>query len=458
MTPSPTARILWVDPFAGVAGDMLLGALFDLGASPERVREGLDALGIDGWTWTLSRPMRGVIAGTHVAVVPAPLSASPLKLAAGPSSVAMGHHHDHGHSHDHGHGHDHGHSHDHGQEHHEPHFPDQPERSWRTIRALISSADLPARAKERALSAFSRLAGAEARVHGMSIDAVVFHEVGSVDAIVDIVGVCLALEDLDVDRIVCGPLPVSRGWTHSAHGRIPLPAPATLFLMEGWPICPGRPDFEQVTPTGAALITALAEPGEPPEMTVVAVGHGAGTKDLPDLPNLVRATLGTAPAPSPVHVSVLTAQMDDLAGEQVPALIEKLLQSGALDATLTPVHMKKGRPGWQVQALCRPADAEAVATALLRHGSTFGVRRHEARRTVLDRRFETVATPWGDVQVKIGLHHGEVVQVSPEHADVSRVALAGGVSERRVHSAALAAHAQTTVAGGSTDGNAAPSA
>ena len=474
-----TGRTLWIDPFAGAAGDMLLAALFDLGADPGRVRRQLDQLGISGWDWTLRRVMRGPLEGLHVSVHP---TGAPPAVATGhdhghshDSGHDHGHSHDsghdHGHSHDSGHdhghahdnGHDHGHSHDsghdhghphdrghdhghahdsghdHGHHHSEPSFPGQLDRSWRTIRARIAGAGLPARATRRALAAFGRLAAAEARVHGMAIDDVVFHEVGAVDAIVDIVGVCLALEDLGVARLQCGPLPVGRGWTRSAHGPIPLPAPATLFLMEGWPVVPGRDNFEQLTPTGAALLTALATPGPMPAMTVTAVGQGAGTADLPDLPNLVRVVLGEAPASSPVAVSVLTAQMDDLAGEQLPALIDAVLAAGALDATVAPVHMKKGRMGWRVEALATPATAAAVSGALLRHGSSFGLRRRDEHRLVLDRHHRRVSTPYGEVRVKMGLLEGEVVHTSPEHADVQARAQAAGVPERRVHLAAIAA-------------------
>jgi len=281
------------------------------------------------------------------------------------------------------------------------------------------------------------------------VDTVTFHEVGAVDSVVDLLGVCLALEALGVDELVCGALPVASGTTASQHGPIPLPAPATLALLEGWPVRPGIPDFEQVTPTGAALVAALAEPGEFPAMRIARVGVGAGTKDTREGPNVLRLVLGERrEASSPTRVAVLRAQMDDLSGEHLPTLMDALLHAGALDVVALPVLMKKGRQGVLVEALCPPALAQEVGTALLRHGSSFGYRHQLMDRVVLDRWHERVETAHGPVRMKVGALHGELLHASPEHEDVRQRAAEANVPVPAVHSGAVAAwHARRTTAG-----------
>lgn len=305
---------------------------------------------------------------------------------------------------------------------------------------MLLDAELPERARARALAVFTRLAEAEARVHGMAVEDVAFHEVGAVDSIVDIVSAALLLEQLGVDRLVVSALPVAGGTIRTAHGVTPLPAPATLELLRGWPVVPGPPGREHVTPTGAAIAAALAEPGPMPAMRLLGVGHGAGTRDPADVPNVVRVVLGEESAPSsPEEVVVLEAQMDDLPGEHLPALLEALLAAGALDAFAAQILMKKGRPGLLVQALATPSGSAAVELALLRHGSTFGVRRHTARRRVLDRRHVPVTTPWGEVRIKLGILDGELLRAAPEHEDVAALARAAGVPVPRVYAAAVRA-------------------
>ena len=423
-------RVLYIDPFAGIAGDMLTAALIDLGAPLDRIREGLSALPLRGYNLEARKTTRGPFAATRFIVSP----------VAAPSSEIRAPEADPGHSHSHGHDHGHSHAHSHAHILIDP-WPDQPHRAWRDIRQMIQQSALPARAQARALAAFSRLADAEAHVHGVPVEEVAFHEVGAVDSIVDIVGACLALELLGVDRLVSGPLPMGSGMIQTAHGATPLPAPATLQVLVGFPVVPGPPGREHVTPTGAALVAALAEPGPMPAMTVLGVGHGAGTRDPPDLPNVVRVVLGTERRPdSPEAVLVIEAQMDDLSGEHLPPLLDALLEAGALDAYASPVLMKKGRTGLLVTALATPPMADAVQRALLRHGSTFGARRHRADRQVLDRAHVTVKTPWGSVRVKTGRLDGELVQASPEYEDVAALARAAGVPAPTVHAAALRAY------------------
>jgi len=423
------SRTLFIDPVAGLAGDMICGALLDAGGDLERLRRDLEGLGVEGVVLDAEKVTRGAFVATHFRVRPADADAGNEPAAPQP--------HDHRHEHAHAHGHQHAHDHRHPTE---PAFPGQPERTLAAIVALLDQAPLPDRARQRAQRVFEHLAGAEGQLHGQPPELVHLHEVGSVDAIHDIVGACLLLEQFDVARVVCGPVPLGSGTVVAAHGRIPLPAPATVALLRGWPVVSGQPGAERTTPTGAALIAALAEPGPLPAMLLDTQGFGAGTRNPPDHANVCRVLLGRETAAhSPSDVVVLTAQMDDLSGEHLPPLLDALLSSGALDAIATPVLMKKGRSGLRVEALATPTAASAVAETMLRHGSTFGVRHQDARRTVLDRWHTEAHTPWGPVRVKVGALHGEVLHLAPEHEDVAAVARAAGQPVPRVHSEAIRA-------------------
>lgn len=412
-------KILYIDPFAGIAGDMFCAALLHLGVPLDALLAPLKALPLDGYTISTHATVRGAFAATRFEV----------------HQDNPEHDHSHSHSHDHGHGHDH--SHDHvGPE----AWPGQPDRRWSTIRKMLEDAPIAAGVRRRALAVFAALARAEAKVHGTTVEDVHFHEVGAVDSIVDIVAACAGLEALGVERIISGPPPLSGGEIRGAHGRIPLPAPATLEILSGWPVIAGAHNREEVTPTGAAILAALAEPGSFPAMTVRATGYGAGKWDPKDKANVVRLVLGEARvADSARTVAVLQAQMDDLTGEHLPPLLSALLEAGAVDAYASPVLMKKGRSGLLVTALAPEQASAAVEEALLRHGTTFGVRRTTAQRRVLDRRHETVLTEWGPVRVKLGQLGDEVLHASPEHEDVQARAAAAGVAVPRVYAAAVAA-------------------
>ena len=416
------SRILWLDAPGGAAGDMILAALLDVGASEDRVRAVLGSLDLSGWQLDVSSTIRCGVTARRVSFSP---------------TAAEPHHHDHSHghehSHSHGHEHSHSHSHDHGEE---TPFPNQPERTFRTIRALLTAAPLPHTIRDRAIAIFARLASAEARVHGGSPEDVHFHEVGSVDAILDIVGISAALDDLAVDRVYCGPLPVGRGWVRCAHGKMPLPAPATLYAMEGWATVPGIDGFEQVTPTGAAAWVTIGQPTPAPAHTVQAVGYGAGARSFDDRPNVVRAILGTT-ASQARTVTTTLAQVDDMTGEHIPPLIEHLLAAGALDVTVTPTIMKKGRPGMRVEAISRPHHATRVARAVLQHTTSFGVRQWDAERVELDRWHVPVDTPFGVIRIKVGALDGTCLQAAPEFSDVAASAHQHDVSVARVHAAAV---------------------
>ena len=393
-------RLLVLDAqLSGIAGDMLVGALLDLGADFAALETALGAVGVS--SVSVEEVTRGVIRARHFHV-----------------HVAE---HDHDHVHDH-------------------------EHSWKHIRARIECAPLTDRARACALKIFSRLAEVEGRIHGVAPHDVTFHEVGAIDSIADIVGAAVCLDQLDVDSIyLLGPVALGGGLVKTAHGLLPVPAPATVALLDGFAVRPGSfAEGELTTPTGAAIVAALASTELAPAFSLGAVGYGAGTRNPADRPNVVRAILGTRAAASAQAIVVLESNLDDLPGEQVPLLVDALLQAGALDAFVAPVLMKKGRPGFFVQALAEAGAADAVAECFLRHGSTFGVRRVEARRDVLDRWHERVDTPWGPVRVKIGARKGEVLQVAPELEDVKAVATASGRSAGEFHRAALAAWSSRT--------------
>jgi len=301
-----------------------------------------------------------------------------------------------------------------------------PVRHLRDIRALLSESELPEKVKVRALEVFGRLAAAEAKVHGTSVEKVHFHEVGADDAIVDIVGTCLLVADLAIESQSCGPLPLARGMVAAAHGQVPLPAPAVLELISGWPVewldVPG----ERVTPTGAALLVTLASPGMPPTGSVVRTGCGTGAREFVDRPNILRAILHDAAAsPGAEHVEQideLVASIDDGTGEELALAAEILLGLGALDVYYTPLVMKKGRPGWELTVLATKARSEAMTELIFRHTSTVGVRQREQRRHFLSREFVTVETGWGPVRMKVFTARGEEYRATPEYEDCRMIA------------------------------------
>lgn len=388
-------RTAYLDLVGGCSGDMMLGALVDAGAPLGELRDGLRSLGVKGFEVTARKEQRGAIAATRVLVT--------LGKDA-----------------------------------------DRHERHLAEVLAAIDAGDLPARARARARSVFERLAAAEAKVHGTSPDEVHFHEVGAVDAIVDVVGSCLGLELLGVDRVESSPLPVCRGKGRSMHGEIPLPAPAVLALAElaRAPLEPREGSKELVTPTGAALVTALASRiGGYPGFAVEATGYGAGSRADEGLPNVLRLVLGyEAERGAPSSVVVLEANLDNQNPEVTGALFDALRTAGALEVWLAPVYMKKGRAAVVLTALAEPALAGTVEEAILRETTTLGVRRHEAARTVLPREVVTVETPLGPVRVKIARRPGGAT-ASPEHDDCLELARSKKVPLREVYRLAEAAAA-----------------
>jgi pyridinium-3,5-bisthiocarboxylic acid mononucleotide nickel chelatase len=387
-------RILYVDAVGGVAGDMVLAALLDAGAPLEDVRAGLRGLGVDGLDVGLERTQRHGLRCASVRVL-APA--------------------------------------------------EDVDRDWAAVRAVLDRAGLLPRVHARAREVFRRLAHAEARVHGVAPDDVHFHEVGAIDALADVCGVALALEALGVERIFCSPLPVGRGLVSAAHGVLPLPAPATLELLHGAPLHGVDLDVELVTPTGAALVAALAEDrfGPLPAMTIERIGYGAGARDLADRPNVVRAIIGRAAGAHPGaarRTAVLVeCALDDMSGELIADGVEACLNAGALDAWMTPVQMKKGRPGVTVSAIARPEEGALVAEALLRHTTTLGVRVTTLERLELEREHLTVTVDGQAIAVKVGRLGDEVVNLAPEHDDVARAAASLGRPAKTVWAQAWAA-------------------
>jgi uncharacterized protein (TIGR00299 family) protein len=373
--------LLWLDCFSGISGDMLLGALLDAGLDLASLRDALAPLPLAGYSLEAESVTEHGISGTRL-------------------HVRLDERAPHAH------------------------------RRLADIIALLDAASLPARAHERALATFQRLAEAEATIHGTTPDEVTFHEVGAVDSIVDIVGAALALDLLDVTDVYCSELPLTSGRVRSAHGALPVPAPATLELLTGtdavWRSVPT--EGELVTPTGAALVATLAR-FERPAMRLSAVGYGFGTRKLP-WANCLRAVLGSAPEASRRaeagferdEVTVIEANIDNMTGEALGWLMEHLLSRGALDVSYTPLQMKKNRPATLLTVIARPEDASELAARILRESATLGVRMHHAERLKVGREVREIETPLGPVRVKLKTIGADVIAVTPEYDDCRALA------------------------------------
>lgn len=314
-------------------------------------------------------------------------------------------------------------------------------RTLRDITDLIQSSGLSSRTVERALAAFRRLAEAEGAVHGLPPDEITFHEVGAVDSIVDTVGSCVALESLGVDTVSCGPLPLGHGTVSTAHGPLPVPAPATLEALKGCRVRWTEEPRETTTPTGAALMQSLTGghfTESPPPIMLGAIGYGAGKAILQHAPNLLRASLGEREGPSG-ELELLEANVDDASGELLGSVVNRLLEAGAPDAWLEPILMKRGRGAYKLCTLAEASDLERLATLMMRETGTLGVRHHRIGRSVASRRVVTVRLPYGDCRVKIGELNGEEFSIAPEHADAERLSRESGIPLPRVYEDARSA-------------------
>jgi uncharacterized protein (TIGR00299 family) protein len=432
-------RIAYLECFSGISGDMFLGALMDAGVSPQVLRDTVAALDL-GARLEISKVTRSGISAAKVDVWVNGEKDLPREeyweRQTAQTSVAAGHEHSHsahGHTHEHSHDHPHSHNHEHEQDGrtrpHEHSGNHQRRRTLTDIQKIISTAALSHRAKKTALAIFDALAHAEAKIHNTSIDQVHFHEVGAVDAMVDIVCAAVGAEALGVDEIICSPLNVGGGTVQCAHGTLPVPAPATLELLTGAPVYSTGIQAELVTPTGAAIVKTLASRfARFPEMMIEKSGYGAGSRDFPAHPNVVRLTIGEASSNAlAAHtaseiITVLEANLDDITPQVFGYVIGRLLEEGALDTFGMPVQMKKNRPGMLLTVLCKPEDANRFTELIFRETTTLGVRCREERRQTLARRWENVSTQWGEIRIKIASMNGTVTNYAPEYEDCRRVA------------------------------------
>jgi hypothetical protein len=475
-------RIAYWDCFSGIAGDMNLGAMIGCGLRLDDLREDLSGLALEGFEIRHRRVQRGSLAADKIDVLIAGeqggRSDPGHEHHGGGHERGHGHHEHHGGGHERGHGHHepHGGEHEHGHGHHHP-----PRRGLADIRDILERSDLPAGVAERADRVFEALCAAEASVHGCRLEEVHLHEVGAIDAIVDVVGACCGLRRLGIEAIRCSPLNVGGGTVAAAHGLLPVPAPATAYLLREAPVYSRGPEAELVTPTGAALVATLAEGFGPwPAMKVTAIGYGAGDREHAGLANVLRLVIGdsidggaesrrdaekdrrrgTAGTPGderdtddesaaahptasrapllPVHV--IETDIDDASPQLLGALIPRLLEAGALDANLTPLIMKKNRPGSRFTVIADAGLVDYLADIVLRESTTLGLRIYPVERRELDRHHLQVDTEWGAVRVKVGKLGGEVVNWAPEFDDCERIARAAGVAVKRVIQAAAAAY------------------
>jgi pyridinium-3,5-bisthiocarboxylic acid mononucleotide nickel chelatase len=401
-----------LDCASGIAGDMFLGACLDLGMPLDVLHETVARLRLPGVSVESRKAKRGGFVGVRFRVL---VGGTPLE---GPDPEEAHHHHDHHHHHHHGHS-----------------------RDLAAIRELIQASDLAEPVKERAVRLFQRLGEAEAKAHGMTIDRVHFHEVGAIDSIVDLVGAAAAVEHLGPTRFTCGQVNVGSGRVRTAHGELPIPAPATAELLKGVPIY-GGPGGELTTPTGAVLLAELVdEYVDFPALVLEATGYGLGKKELPGQPNALRLLKGSARETRP-EVMVVECEVDNLPGEGFGFLMERLLEDGALDVYFTPVQMKKNRPGTLITLICRRDQLEALVAILLTESGSLGCRYTSAARFEAEREIVEVETAFGTVRVKRARLDGRPLAAAPEFEDCRRLALASGVPWREVYRAALAASGQ----------------
>jgi len=388
-------KIAYFDCFSGASGDMLLGALVDSGLSLAVLEAELRRLPLPDWSLSAEKTKKKGIAATHVRV----------------------------HTHEH-----------------------HPHRSLSEILRIIEAgraAGLAPRAIERASAIFRRLGEAEAKIHNVPVESIHFHEVGAVDAVIDILGACAGFELLGIDEFFASPLNVGGGRVEAAHGVLPVPAPATAELIRGAATYSSGIERELLTPTGAAILTTLVHQFGPlPLMNIVAIGYGAGAADLPSQANVLRMFIGESAAAGLAcdeTIAVIEASVDDLNPQVYAYFAERALEAGALDVSSSPQHMKKGRPGQLITVLAPPGRADALADLFFRETTTIGVRSWEARRRVLARELVRVETPYGPINVKVARSNGRVLNASPEFEDCRRIALERGAPLKDVLAAAAAA-------------------
>ena len=421
-------KTLYLDLSSGISGDMFIAALIDLGVDARQLEQELLKLRIEGYHLHVSRGRRASLEGVKFDV-----------------HLAGQHHHEaqpHTHTHNHSHAHGHAHAHEHG-------------RNFTEIRQLIAASQLSDWVQQKSVAIFQRLATVEGKIHGVPPEQVSFHEVGAVDSIVDIIGACIGLELLGKPRVLASTVVEGTGWIDCAHGRLPIPAPATLAILgaRGIPLSQCDEPNELVTPTGAALLAEFVEAfGPMREVVAEKIGYGLGTRDNPRRPNALRAILGGSRGEGRgsstgvgTHdwetdtIMVLETNLDDINAEILGNFMEKALAAGALDVFHTAIQMKKNRPGVLLTVLCTEADADKFSELLVRETSAFGVRRYTAERRKLRREFVTVQTAYGSVTVKVGQLDGKVLQAAPEFESCKKLADQASVPIKEIYAAALRA-------------------
>jgi len=404
-------KTLYIDCSMGAAGDMITAALTELLPDPDAFIEKVNSLGIPEVTVSRGKAVKNGIVGTQIAV----------KVAGVEEGEEM-----HGHEHGHHHEHEHNHEHHHGEmAHHHVH------RSMDDIRHIVKDhMKLPKKVAEDVLGVYSVIAEAESHVHGVSVSDIHFHEVGTLDAIADISMACLAMAELNPDEIIVSPIHVGSGSVRCAHGVLPVPAPATAYILQGIPIYSGEVRGELCTPTGAALLKHFATRfGAMPAMTVSGIGYGMGKKDF-DTANCLRMMLGETVDRTDT-ISELSCNVDDMTAEEIGFATEALFEGGALEVYTIPIGMKKGRPGTLIRVMCRPDDKEKMLNLIFKHTSTIGVRETVTNRYVLKRDLRTESTPLGDVSVKESSGYG-VRRAKYEYEDLARIAREKNLSLKEV--------------------------
>lgn len=384
-------KVAYFDCFSGISGDMTLGALLDAGCELQHLRSELQGLQVPGWELSAEKVWKNGMAATYARVKTEDT---------------------------------------------------QKHRSLGSILEILEKSRLAVPVRDRASAIFRKLGEAEARVHDVPLEKIHFHEVGAVDAIVDIVGACVGFHALGIEKFACSPLNVGSGTVKMAHGTLPVPAPATANLLQGKPTYSNGVQRELVTPTGAAIVATLCDSfGPQPAMSVSAIGYGAGTADLEGQPNVLRIMIGEAPEKTvpgfDQEVTVIEANLDDMNPQIYGYLQEKALAAGALDVFTTPAQMKKNRPGTLLTVLCEPKDTQALISLIFAETTTFGARTHTAQRRVLPREFVNVATTFGDVRVKLSRVNGRILHVAPEYEDCRKLAEEKNVPLQRVINEAL---------------------
>jgi uncharacterized protein (TIGR00299 family) protein len=449
-------RIAYLDCFSGMSGDMFLGALIDAGVPAKLFEDTVAALNI-GARLEISRAVRNGIAAAKVDVLVHGEKELPREVFAEQRSRSRKHEHEH-------HGHKHGPEHVELKEHnylqsgHEgtrtgtaaPHEHEHEHAlGLKEICEIIRQAGISEGAKRTAIAIFEALGAAEAKIHNTDIGKVHFHEVGAVDAMVDIICAAVGAEALGVGEIVCSPLNVGGGTVMCAHGVLPVPVPATVELLQGAPVYSSGIQVELVTPTGAAIVKTLVKRFAPfPAMTIEKSGYGAGTRDFPGHANVVRLTIGEsqgeiAQNTSLETISVLEANLDDMNPQVFGYVVERLLEAGALDTFAVPVQMKKNRPGMLLTVLSKPEGAARLTQIIFTETSTLGVRRREEQRHILARKWVNVATRWGDVRLKIASMNGTITNYAPEYEDCKKIASAHHVPLKSVMNEAMEAYSKT---------------